>query len=453
MTEQMATPSEARTAPVGFRPIQYLGSKVRMLDRISTALDAVNPSRGRTVDLFSGSGVVAARLAHARPTIAVDIQEYARVLAAALMSPAQMTSRGITAIVANSRSRTEELMGGRLAQLMDLEHDAVDAFERGEPLGLCHILEWGSPAAFQTGERPDDAPELVERLGLVAPMLEALGLSATLTQHYGGVYFSYRQAIELDCLLETVRDLPAGAARETALAATLGVASEIVTSVGNHFAQPVRPRSKHGEPKPGVLRAAIQRRKQGTFDIFFERMTEYANLPRQMHEATAIRDDFRSFLENCHGEIGAVYADPPYTRDHYSRFYHVLETMARGDSPEITTVSSTDPTLSRGLYRRDRHQSPFCIRTKAPAAFSSLFAGVKALGSPLIVSYSPYSTGTAARPQPRLLTIPEVIAIASEHFARIDLMSGGDISHSRFNARHLNGEINREAEQLIVCRP
>ena len=295
--------------------------------------------------------------------------------------------------------------------------------------------------------------ELVEVLALVAPTLEALGLSTTLTSHYGGVYFSYRQAIELDSLLETVRELPAGAARETALAATLGVASEIVTSVGNHFAQPVRPRSKHGEPKPGVLRSAVQRRRRETFDTFVERMTEYTRLPRRTQEAIAVRDDFHSFLENCDAKIGAVYADPPYTRDHYSRFYHVLETMARGDSPEITTVSATDLTLSRGLYRRDRHQSPFCIRTKAPAAFNSLFAGVKALGAPLVVSYSPYSTGTAARPQPRLLTIPEVTSIASDHFAQVELMSGGKVSHSRFNARHLNGEIHREAEQLIVCRP
>ena len=31
-----------------------------------------------------------------------------------------------------------------------------------------------------------------------------------------------------------------------------------------------------------------------------------------------------------------VYADPPYTRDHYSRFYHVLETISLFDSPIVS---------------------------------------------------------------------------------------------------------------------
>ena len=36
-----------------------------------------------------------------------------------------------------------------------------------------------------------------------------------------------------------------------------------------------------------------------------------------------------------------VYADPPYTRDHYSRFYHVLETLALRDDPRFRLTRLT----------------------------------------------------------------------------------------------------------------
>jgi len=128
--------------------------------------------------------------------------------------------------------------------------------------------------------------------------------------------------------------------------------------------------------------------------------------------------------------------------------------MALGDDPDVSSVTSGGAeVLSRGLYRRDRHQSPFCIRSQAPEAFRQLFAGVRRHDAPLVLSYSPYSTGTAARPQPRLLRVSEVAELAGEAFAEVEVRSGGRLSHSKFNARHLNGEAEREAEVLLVCRP
>ena len=41
-----------------------------------------------------------------------------------------------------------------------------------------------------------------------------------------------------------------------------------------------------------------------------------------------------------------VYADPPYTRDHYSRYYHLLDTLLLYDYP--------DP-VGKGQYRLDRN--------------------------------------------------------------------------------------------------
>ena len=42
----------------GFRPIHYLGSKLRLLPEIERLVDELDPSKGRVCDLFSGSGTV-----------------------------------------------------------------------------------------------------------------------------------------------------------------------------------------------------------------------------------------------------------------------------------------------------------------------------------------------------------------------------------------------------------
>ena len=175
---------------------------------------------------------------------------------------------------------------------------------------------------------------------------------------------------------------------------------------------------------------------------------------RRWRGRRAVRGDYRSFLDSHDEPVAVLYADPPYTRDHYSRFYHVLKTIARGDDPSISRVTVGGSTaLSRGLYRADRHQSPFCIRSQAPAAFERLFAGARRHDAPLIVSYSPYASGTAARPKPRLLTIPELVELAKAEFGQVRLHSGGQLSHSKFNAQRLNAAAAAEAELLLICLP
>ena len=74
-----------------------------------------------------------------------------------------------------------------------------------------------------------------------------------------------------------------------------------------------------------------------------------------------------------------VYADPPYGFVHYSRFYHILETLVKYDYPIIE---------HKGRYRNDRHQSPFCKKTGVRMAFKNLFEKIKKKELNLVLSYS-----------------------------------------------------------------
>jgi adenine-specific DNA-methyltransferase len=434
----------------GFRPIQYLGSKWRLLDVLEGVLDGLSGPGDPVCDLFAGSGVVAQRLARRRPVVAVDVQEYSRVITSALLCPAVLPAGMVEATMLEARRRQRRLHH-QVARLAAHEAAATRAALAGDAEPLCDVLEHGSILAFtrQGGEPP---PALVAALEEAAGTL-AGGPDSVLTRYYGGLYFSYRQATELDAIAATVRRLP-DPYRDTALAALLSTTSEVVSTVGSQFAQPVRPRGRDGRPKAAMVASVARKRSAPVPERYAAWLERYQRLPRAAHRHAVIRSDYRSALEALPTGVGAIYADPPYTRDHYSRFYHVLETIALGDQPEVSSARiGRSVRLSRALYRAERHQSPFCIRSEVTGAFRGLFAHAAGLAAPLVLSYSPYATGTPARPRPRLVTIAEITELAGEHFAAVRVEPAGRIAHSKLNREQLNGEVAYDAEVLLVATP
>jgi adenine-specific DNA-methyltransferase len=427
------------------RPIQYLGSKVRLLDAIGAAIDRVDPAGGPAIDLFAGSGVVAARLAERRPVTAVDIQEYSRVLCSALLTPKRLSPADAAELSELARRRERKRAGGSLACLIEHEAVSLSAAAGGEYEPLAEVLEAGSMLAFERGEGP--AP------GALADALHAAARAASvgvITRYYGGVYFSYRQALQLDCLADCVRSIDPRD-RDVALAAVLAAASEAVSSVGSQFAQPVRPRDAAGKPKGGLLKAVVRKRRLDVIDAFGRWAWRLADGGGVRYASTAVRADYREFLRSRSEPVSVIYADPPYTRDHYSRFYHVLETLALGDAPSVSTTNLNGGTrLSRGLYRGQRHQSPFCIRSQAGDAFTELFAGARQLQAPLVLSYSPYTENSSERP--RVLSVARVVELARESYPNVEVESVGELAHSKLNAAHRNTSVLHDAEVLVVCR-
>lgn len=431
-------------SPASFRPIHYLGNKARFLEHIEAAVAGVRRKEGVALDLFSGSGVVSRALAMRQSTISVDIQAYSQVLADALTRPAAITEVLLHSIAAEVSQHVAKLPKP-IRSLMVLEQEAIKS--ANSPL-LADILESGSLIAG----RPSGST-FADLHHQARHSIEHAGPENTMLCYYGGVYFSYSQAAELDAIVKAVRSLP-GDARTTGLAAAMGVASELTSTVGNHFAQPIRPRTRDGAIKTGWTRRICKVRSVAPLQVFMHYCAKYLELSPALYPCTPIKGDYRAVLSSLNeGDVGVVYADPPYTRDHYSRFYHVLETLALGDDPGISVVPGAPDRPSRGLYRLQRHQSPFSIRTEVVAAFSQLFEECKRLSAPLVLSYSPSGAGTKARPQPRLMTIPQITDLAGGYFSKIAVVATGRVAHSKFNSQALNGEIDYDAEVLIVCGP
>ncbi len=439
------------------RTIHYLGSKLRLLAPIRRAIESVAPPGQPICDLFSGSGVVSLALASDWNVTSVDIQEYSRVLCSGLVGPPADAS-------GEGHRLCDRAFGGTFRQQLRQSLEPVLTHERrcmtdaslGDVDGLCDLLEHGSLLALDTR---DDIPLLLRRAANTA-LYElsqrglASGPATIVTRHFGGRYFSWEQAIDFDALLAEI-DLLGDGERDFHLSAVFAAASDVVSTIGKHFAQPIKLRDPTGTPKNHLIKRTIHDRKTGVFGRYSAYCQSLGEpWPGSKRPHHAVRSDFVKFLETNTTPFAAVYADPPYTRDHYSRYYHVLETMALRDEPEVATTkirSNGVPRLSRGIYRLQRHQSPFCIPSKAVGAFEQLFAKVATRRTPLVLSYSPYRASTGNRP--RLLTMDELLAIAKKHFNEVESVPIDGVAHNKLNLLDRNVKVDYAAEVLITCRP
>ena len=84
--------------------------------------------------------------------------------------------------------------------------------------------------------------------------------------------------------------------------------------------------------------------------------------------------DANRLVKQC--EFDCVYIDTPYNQRQYTPNYHILETIARYDYPEIHGVTGM----------RDYEKSLYCSKAKVEATFKALFAELKSRYA--IVSYN-----------------------------------------------------------------
>lgn len=456
---RVSAPESARRAEgAPFRPVQYLGSKMRLLPDIQEALEDVGSGRsGPVCDLFSGSGVVAHTLGRHGDVVAVDIQEYARVLASGALSGSEGRDGILDEVLLRARTgRHLEALTDALAPLIALEAQCLAEAGLGHPERLDDFIEGASLTRFAEDANAVPAwiaPTLAEaqrRLDRLPPTSRRRTL---ITRLFGGAYFSFRQAIALDALRQSVEGAEPGGERDLCLGALLSAASNAVNTVGKQFAQPIRLRKKDATFRRVLVEHTLNDRAADVLDTY----AAWGARWREASKGTAgrrhhvVRSDYGEFLSGWSGPVRAFYADPPYTIDHYSRFYHVLETICLYDEPELSRMRWKGvPRIMRGLYRADRHQSVFCIPSTVGEAFRRLFELLVRFEAPLVLSYSPDRSEGSQRP--RLLDLPSLRELASRSFRHVEVVTVEDHAHRKLNAEANNVAPTSNAEVLLVCR-
>jgi adenine-specific DNA-methyltransferase len=249
---------------------------------------------------------------------------------------------------------------------------------------------------------------------------------------YSGTFFGVRQSIEADAIVSALnaarneRRITTDNARWGTVA--LGRSLLKIANSTGHFAQYLK-------PKTANFRRYIALRKRSLWAEWLSSIAAISPVGdaawRKLNKA--FNQDSLSLiprLAKSKAEVSVIYADPPYTDDQYSRFYHVLETLCLYDYPTVTGA---------GLYRPGRFQTPFSIKSRASEALNKLIEASARTGADLVLSYP--SDGLASQAS------VDIRGILKKHFKRVEVCRSIPHQHSTFGAS--KGKAQEATTELI----
>lgn len=130
------------------------------------------------------------------------------------------------------------------------------------------------------------------------------------------------------------------------------------------------------------------KRKISVIDSVIENLINIKKTKTIGIKANIYNCDFRDILKKIEiNKTTLIYADPPYFKEHYSRYYHVLDTFLFYDYPELT-YNPRLKTTTTGRYRNNRIVSDFGKKSLVKKAFFDLVQTVKLYGNKLAISYA-----------------------------------------------------------------
>ena len=292
-----------------------MGSKRLMLQNgLGDLLRSECVGATRFVDLFAGSGAVSCFVAThmAMPVQASDIQKYSVILTRSVIS----------------RDRP-----------LDAEH----FWERWFAAAL-KVRQTIRIRKTRKGTRAD-----VEELRVWSDSRDGWPI----TKAYGGHYFSPLQAIWIDSLRQTIPK--AEPFHSVALAALISASSRCAAAPG-HTAQPFQPTRRGKKYLKHAWSNDIPAHAKKALTVIAPQHAIQKGIAR-VAEANVAASKLKA--------NDLVFIDPPYSGVQYSRFYHVLESIAMG---------KTGPVCGIGRYpaRSLRPRSNFSMKTLSLAAMQEL---------------------------------------------------------------------------------
>lgn len=370
-----------------------LGEKIRELGG--------DPGCTRFVDLFTGSGAVAHYAAEnlGKPVLASDIQMYAISLAGAV------TMRDVGIDNALFESTWLSSASKRLRRSKHYKK----------------AVQFSSVASGpKLRKQVSDARVLCETPVKIGPIWGA----------YGGYYFSPLQALTLDYLRKGLpQEEPF---RGVALAALIVAASRCAAAPG-HTAQPFKPSETGGQ-------FLIQAWNKDIFSAVRAAIAELAPKHASVKGEVQLADALTVATQLKATDL--VFVDPPYSSVHYSRFYHVLETIAQGKCGSVDGV---------GRYPNSRYRpsSKFSLVRSAMDEFEKLLEVLSETRSTVLLTFPEgmCSNGVSGA----------MIEKAARKWFDIEVMKKMHGSFSTLGGKK-QGEGNRLARQkstelLFVMRP
>lgn len=398
-------------------PIRYMGTKRSLGPIVRDELLSLAP--GRVADLFCGMGSVAAGMASRRSILANDTARFTSCFAEARFldydKPARSeVLRDLTAPFMDS----QRLLRRRFGRRLNAEQEALG----GTGADLRRVMD-STPHVGSSSS--------VRRSAAAARLLKNPDDYRLATLYFSSSYFSVAQAIEIDSLRYAIDEIaPTGGVRNWLLSAWLSASGFLVNAPG-HTAQFLKPTTNSAAAR---IKRQWRRSIWGTFTERLETVVPLGNRRWRKGNIVTCRDALDLVGSDLMDEVEAVYADPPYTVDHYSRFYHVYETLYLYDFPD---------SFGKGRYRAGRFFTPFSQVGEVSSAFHQLVSKVADRAKPMVMSYP--SEGVLQKAGVELRTL---LNETYPHVREIEI----ELKHSTLGAS--SGAHSKKAlEKVYVCKP
>ncbi|MBO6900648.1 MAG: DNA adenine methylase [Rhizobiaceae bacterium] len=367
------------------RSIYYLGNKAASAKEIAHHCEKYSRRGSYIIDLFAGSGAVAREISKYSQVMTNDIQTFSRKICEASLIVSENDKREAkTIILSEDVLRKAENCISRYSNYIDDEQRIVSDTARGVP--STEMLR----------------EEMTERL-----FADAKGHDP-IVGTFGGVYFTVRDACVLQALYDATSVLPPNQ-RVVGEACLFAAASRCSITVGNQFAQPRKLSYRDGRAKIAAAKLYRASAVRNPLEIAFAACDMFPVRGRASDQNKCLQGLDTDVAKENIGAAKLVYLDPPYGREHYSRFYHVLEDIAVGQFAPVDNMKSR--------MRSGRFQSPYSIRSQAPRAFTEVLDICSAADVPVAVSYVDESRGSAV--ENRIVTIDFLRALISERYQRL----------------------------------
>jgi adenine-specific DNA-methyltransferase len=381
------------------RSASYMGSKRGLTGLLVESCHSVLPDNGNVLDLMCGSGIAAAAFNRFWKTYASDAQAFCRGLA-------KVQGGGFSRYKA-SHLLTELLPVARrhfgdLAPMVRSFLDEEDRFFHSETdtfvLDAYQQLTRTFPTISNLLASADWNPTQLVATRSIDPRIYPFCL---FTAYFANIYFGIRQCIEIDSLRYAIESLNDSELQSWALGALTATLSRVGTTYGGHFAQP-----KFHPAKDLTLRNLVVVLEQRSISVFHEFSIRLLSLAEQsegsVRPISILSGPWQPALEEFSKAVGSapalVYVDAPYTRDEYSRYYHVLETAVNYSYPPAFGSGVVPP---RGPVPHGRFQSAFFTKsaTTAESLFGDIISAILNKGYVCAWSYA----------HPALANIPAVL--------------------------------------------
>lgn len=416
--------------------IRYLGNKRRLLPIIDELMHSNHKPGSTVIDIFAGSSSVGYHLLNDYRIVTNDIEGYSYFIGKALIeSSGKMIEidRILETLLPDFLSN-RSLLSSALSDFIDKENQI-----------LSEIPNFQEYSDF-CSSTPYIARVSVNGMGPKVNSIFSHALSkpstppyCLFTTYFMNSYFGVEQCIDIDSLRYAI-DLhygPVSGPKNDIVFSKLMCAffytlSNCVASPG-HFAQSSHPNNEQ------IYRRILKERQKDVWvsfrkyfiDLFREpKSNSFQNLAYQLDALELLRQ-LTPELDRQNDVL--VYIDPPYTADHYSRYYHILNTLLLYDYPECE---------HKGRYRSDRFTSTYSIKSKAMLEITELLLEANTRRFKVMMSYR--SGG--------LVPLTDLYQLCFDIFQDVSWVMVPFMHSSQGRSLKENNNL-RYSESLFVCSP